>query len=107
MRRIAVIDVTPGEVANLIEDGKAMLVDVRELHEVAAERYPGAIVVPLSRFDVSQIPDPEGRQVVFACAGGVRSRQASEIAQLHGLPYDLNLAGGLKAWKEAGLPTER
>jgi rhodanese-related sulfurtransferase len=31
---------------------------------------------------------------------------ASLIAQTAGLPYNHHLAGGIKAWKEAGLPTE-
>jgi rhodanese-related sulfurtransferase len=32
--------------------------------------------------------------------------KASEIAQAAGLPYDSHLAGGIKGWKAAGLPTE-
>ena len=60
----------------------------------------------LSGFDPSQIPDPEGKQVVFACRSGRRSVTASQAAQAHGLPYDSHLAGGILAWKAAGLPTE-
>jgi rhodanese-related sulfurtransferase len=37
---------------------------------------------------------------------GQRSVIASQIAQAAGLPHDAHLAGGLKAWKAAGLPTE-
>jgi rhodanese-related sulfurtransferase len=44
--------------------------------------------------------------VVFACRTGNRSVSASLIAQHTGLPYTAHLAGGIKAWKEAGLPTE-
>jgi rhodanese-related sulfurtransferase len=32
--------------------------------------------------------------------------RASEIAQAAGLPYRSHLAGGIVAWKAAGLPTE-
>ena len=60
----------------------------------------------MSAFDVDLIPDPQGRQVVFACRSGVRSVTASQVAQAQGLPYDAHLAGGLLAWKAAGLPTE-
>jgi rhodanese-related sulfurtransferase len=28
------------------------------------------------------------------------------MAQAAGLPYDTHLAGGIKAWKALGLPTE-
>jgi len=43
---------------------------------------------------------------VFACRSGNRSVTASLIAQAAGLPYDAHLAGGMKAWKALGLPTE-
>ena len=55
--------------------------------------------------DPAAIPDPAGRRVVFACRSGNRSVTASLIAQAAGLPYDAHLAGGMKAWKELGLPT--
>ena len=45
--------------------------------------------------------------MVFTCGSGVRSIKAAEIAQAAGLGYDAHLAGGLKAWKAAGLPTEK
>ena len=83
-----------------------LLVDVREPNETALERYPGALIVPLSTFDPGQIPDPQGREVVFACRSGRRSVTASQAAQVQGYPYNAHLAGGILAWKAAGLPTE-
>ena len=83
-----------------------LLVDVREPNETAVERYPDAVIVPLSSFDPAQIPDPQGRQVVFACRSGRRSVTASQAAQAQGLPYDAHLAGGILAWKAAG-PADR
>ena len=74
--------------------------------ETALERYPGAVLVPLSAFDPSAIPDPQGREVVFACRSGRRSVTASLAAQEQGYPYGCHLAGGILAWKAAGLPTE-
>ncbi len=99
-------DLTPAEVARGLTEGRMLLVDVREPNETALERYPGAAIVPLSSFDPKQIPDPKGREVVFACRSGRRSVTASQAAQAAGLPYDSHLAGGLLAWKAAGLPTE-
>jgi rhodanese-related sulfurtransferase len=83
-----------------------LLVDVREPNEVAVEHYPDAVVVPLSSFDPSAIPDPQGREVVFACRSGRRSVTASLAAQEQGYPYNSHLAGGILAWKAAGLDTE-
>jgi len=101
-----VCDLAPDEVARGIAEGKILLVDVREPNETEVERYPEAVYLPMSEFDPAAIPDPEGRKVVFACRSGNRSVTASLIAQAAGLPYDSHLAGGMKAWKALGLPTE-
>jgi rhodanese-related sulfurtransferase len=99
-------DLTPQEVAQGLRDGRFLLVDVRELNETAVERFPDAVIVPLSAFDPAAIPDPAGRDVVFACRSGRRSVTASLAAQEQGFPYGSHLAGGILAWKAAGLPTE-
>jgi rhodanese-related sulfurtransferase len=99
-------DLTPEEVAAGLAQGRMLLVDVREPNETAVERYPGAVLVPLSGFDPDSIPDPDGKQVVFACRSGKRSVTASLAAQAAGYPYLSHLAGGLIGWKAAGLPTE-
>ena len=99
-------DLTPEEVAQGLAEGKLLLVDVREPDETEVERYPEAFYLPMSQVDPAAIPDPQGRRVVFACRSGNRSVTASLMAQAAGLPYDAHLAGGIKAWKEVGLPTE-
>ncbi len=99
-------DLTPEDVAKGMAEGRYLLVDVREPNEVAVEAYPGGVVVPLSTFDPKAIPDPAGKQVVFACRSGKRSVTASLAAQAAGLPYDKHLAGGMLGWKAAGLQTK-
>ena len=101
-----VTNLTPQEVAEGLRAGRMLLVDVREPNETAVESYPDAVIVPLSAFDPAQIPDPGGKQVVFACRSGKRSVTASLIAQDQGYPYDSHLAGGILGWKAAGLPTK-
>jgi rhodanese-related sulfurtransferase len=95
-------NLTPDQVAAGLKAGRMLLVDVREPNETAVERYPDAAIVPLSAFDPGAIPDPQGKQVVFAR----RSVTASLAAQDAGYPYKSHLAGGIIAWKAAGLPTE-
>ena len=80
-----VANLTVEEVARGLTEGRMLLVDVREPNEVAVERYPDAVVVPLSSFDPAAIPDPKGKQVVFACRSGRRSVTASLAAQETGL----------------------
>lgn len=99
-------DLTPQEVAKGLHEGRIVLVDVREPNETVLERFPEAVLVPLSHFDPAAIPDPAGRDVVFACRSGRRSVTASVAAQEQGFPYRAHLAGGILAWKAAGLPIE-
>lgn len=101
-----VTNLTPEDVARGLTEGRILLVDVREPNETAAEAYPDAVLVPLSSFDPSLIPDPRGKQVVFACRSGRRSITASVAAQDAGFPYNAHLAGGMLGWKAAGLPTK-
>jgi rhodanese-related sulfurtransferase len=99
-------NLTPEEVARGLTEGRMLLVDVREPNETEVEAYPDAVIVPLSMFDPTAIPDPQGKQVVFACRSGRRSITASVAAQDQGFPYKAHLAGGMIAWKTAGLPTK-
>jgi rhodanese-related sulfurtransferase len=99
-------NLTPEQVAAGLKAGRMLLIDVREPVEVEMESYPEAVVVPLSTFDPAAIPDPQGKQVVFACRSGRRSVTASLAAQDQGYAYKSHLAGGIIAWKAAGLPTQ-
>jgi rhodanese-related sulfurtransferase len=99
-------NLTVEQVAAGLREGRMLLVDVREANETAIECYPEAVIVPLSMFDPAAIPDPQGKQVVFACRSGRRSITASVAAQDAGYPYNCHLAGGILAWKAAGLPTK-
>lgn len=98
-------DLAPEEVASGVRDGRYLLVDVREPNEVAVDAYPDAVVLPLSTFDPADIPDLQGKELVFACRSGNRSAKISLAVQAAGFPYDKHLAGGMIAWKAAGLPT--
>src|ERR1035437_11141076 len=98
-------NLTPEQVAAGLTEGRMLLVDVREPNETSVECYPDAVIVPLSAFDPAAIPDPQGRQGVFACRSGRRSVTASLAAQAQGYPYRSHLARGIIAWKAAGLET--
>ena len=95
------------EVKAGMDAGRILLVDVRELDELAAESIPGAVEMPLSAFDPRALPDPGGKQLVFSCRLGSRSLRASLIAQAAGFPYNAHMAGGIRAWKEAGFETRQ
>lgn len=98
---------SPAEVRQGLADGTILLVDVREPNEIQAERIPGAQNMPLSRFDPSGLPDPDGKRLVFSCRSGQRSQQAAAIAQKAGLPFEEHMKGGIIGWREAGFEVER
>jgi len=103
---MTVVNLTPEEVHAALEGGQTLLIDVREPSEFEAERIEGAINMPLSSFDPSALPTGDGKRLILSCAGGVRSVTALNAAQGAGLDIEEHLAGGLRAWKAAGLPTE-
>ena len=94
--------------AHALLDQKAVLVDVREPYEQAAERIPGAIELPLSRLargaPAALLP---GRPTVFLCASGARTtRNSAALAALAG-GDGYCMTGGIMAWRRAGFPTTR
>lgn len=98
-------DLTPTEVRDLLEAGEILLIDVREPAEFAAERIHGALNYPLSTFDARALPDRGRRHVVFQCGSGKRSAMAVDRCRQAGLHINAHLAGGIAAWRGAGLPT--
>ena len=90
----------------LIEQGYAV-VDVRDLNEFNRGHIPGARLLPLmSYLSHPEQLDGEGRYL-FVCEVGERSAVAAEMACAEGKRDVVNLEGGTKAWREAGLPVER
>lgn len=98
-------DLSPAEVKRELDAHRIVLVDVREPAEFAAERIHGALNFPLSTFDPGALPDAGDRLIVFQCGSGKRSGMAVEQCRKAGHKLDTHLAGGIMAWKAAGLPT--
>jgi rhodanese-related sulfurtransferase len=100
------LTISPAEAKERVERGEIHLVDVREANEWAQMRIPGAIHAPLSELPrlIDQLPT--GKPVVFHCLSGNRSQRAIEICQEKGKPHDTHVAGGISAWRAAGLPVK-
>ncbi|MGZ0068612.1 rhodanese-like domain-containing protein [Microbacterium arborescens] len=81
------------------------LIDVREDHEFAAGRVPGAISIPMSQLGdrIDELPD--GAFDVICQAGG---RSAQVVAALEARGYDAtNVTGGTGEWAARGFELER
>jgi rhodanese-related sulfurtransferase len=96
--------VDPGTLQAWLEKGEAMLIDVREPDEHARERIAGTRLAPLSRFDPEGLAAEPGKILVFHCNSGNRTTQAAGRLLRAGEREVYQLAGGLQAWKRAGLP---
>ena len=91
------------------EKGDAfLLIDVREDSEWAQAHAAGAVHLGkgvIERDIEKAVPDKNARLVLY-CGGGFRSAPAGDNLQKMGYSNVCSMAGGWKAWKEAGLPTE-
>ena len=80
-----------------------LVVDVREDDEYHAGHVPGAVHMPLATVpDQLEVLPPEAPLFVV-CAVGGRSARAVGFLRAQGLDAT-NVAGGTKAWIEAGKP---
>ncbi len=98
-------NVTPERAKQMIDDG-AVLIDIREANEYARENIPGARHYALSQVNRGH-PVKDGDTVlIFHCKSGARTNMnAGKLAARAGECEVYLLAGGIEAWKRAGLPT--
>jgi rhodanese-related sulfurtransferase len=95
------------QVCALLRSRQAVLIDVREPAEFESERIPGALLYPLSGFDPQSLPRDGSQRIILQCGTGRRSALAAQRLLEGGNAEAWHLAGGIKAWKEAGLPLTR
>ncbi len=94
-------DLDPGQAAELLERGEALLIDVREPQEWAAGHAPQAEHLPLGLVTPEAVP--QDRPVIAICRSGNRSGKTADALAAAGVRVH-NLAGGMTAWTQSGLP---
>lgn len=106
---------SPAQVKAAIEQGNITLIDIRESEELKQQgRIPGAIHAPRGMLEFYADPSlpyhkPEfnrDNRIILHCASGGRSALAALTLQQMGYEKVAHLSGGLKAWKEAGMPLD-
>ncbi|MDX2020262.1 MAG: rhodanese-like domain-containing protein [Deltaproteobacteria bacterium] len=104
-----VTECTVAQVHQRLQRGDAFhFVDVREDSEVAVDRAQGAVHLGrgvIERDIESLVPDKNADLVLY-CGGGYRSALAADSLQKMGYTNVKSMAGGIRAWREAGLPVE-
>ncbi len=108
-------NLTPAEVSEELSRGDVVLIDIRESEEL---KQNGKIAnsVHASRGMLEFYADPalpyhkpefeKTKRIILHCASGGRSALAALTLQQMGYENVAHLDGGIKAWKDAGLPTE-
>lgn len=92
--------------ARLDRGEKFVLIDVREESEYAKDHLPGSIHLGkgvIERDIEQRVPDPK-TPVVLYCGGGFRSALSADNLQKMGYTNVLSMDGGVRGWREKGLP---
>jgi len=97
------------ELAARVARGREIVVlDVRERDAYAAGHVPGARHLPRGQLELrvnDELPDPTAR-IVTVCEFGKISTLAAATLRDLGFLRSAALDGGMKAWRESGLPLE-
>jgi phage shock protein E len=99
-------EVSATEAAELQSQG-AILIDVREAEEFAKDHASNALGLSKGVIELKieqQVPDPAALIICY-CGGGSRSALVADNLLKMGYTNGASMAGGFKAWKDAGLPT--
>ncbi|MEP6828012.1 MAG: rhodanese-like domain-containing protein [Aestuariivirga sp.] len=91
--------------AQLLVKQGAILVDIREPSEFAAQAIPGSRNLPLSCLSNTKL-DVQGAKVIFLCRSGARTAANDRALFDLGGPGAQVLQNGLMAWAAAGFQTE-
>jgi glyoxylase-like metal-dependent hydrolase (beta-lactamase superfamily II)/rhodanese-related sulfurtransferase len=86
-----------------------VILDVREKDAFEQGRIPGARLLPRGQLEIrvnEELADPTQRIVVYCEFGRISTLAAATLRQM-GFQRVVALDGGMKAWRDAGLPIER
>ena len=100
-------EISPTEARKQVDGGEAVLIDVREAGDWQQGHAQGAKHLSRGVIELEieeEIPDPN-TPIICYCGGGSRSALVAESLQKMGYENVRSMAGGLRAWTEAGLPT--
>lgn len=97
---------SPARAAEMLRQGKAVLVDIREADEFVRRHVKGAISRPLSAFEDAHLKLEAGADVIFTCRSGMRTAANCDRLKAVVEGEAFILEGGLDAWAAAGLPVE-
>ena len=101
----SVDDISFDEVRQRLQAGSITLIDVREPDEFAAGHVPGAVNMPMSKFNPATLPASKAEKpVVVMCRSGNRSGQIEAFLAKNGREDVRNFKGSMIEWTGTGAP---
>lgn len=101
-----VANLTPAQAVLLMNQGKVLILDVRDEAEFASGHIQGAKHIPMADLAkrIKEIEKFKDKEVLVHCQRGMRSKAACSI--LRGQEFTLlaNLQGGIDSWVDAKMP---
>jgi len=82
------------------------VLDVRTPEEWDDFHAPNTMLIPLDELESRVNELPQDQEIVVICRSGNRSAVGRDILLDAGFSQVTSVAGGLKAWRSAGFPTE-
>ncbi len=79
-----------------------VIIDVREIGEMAHGIIPGAIAMPLATVPVRMNELDGSKKIILVCRSGARSANACYFLAQQGFDNTYNLRGGMMAWRQHG-----
>ncbi|MFE3450328.1 ArsR/SmtB family transcription factor [Nonomuraea sp. NPDC059194] len=93
------------ELAEMLDTGEVLVIDVRPEAEFEAGHIPGALSIPHDQVATRLAELPNGKTIVAYCRGRFCVMAPNAVRLLRGFGYDARtLEDGLPEWRGAGLP---
>jgi adenylyltransferase/sulfurtransferase len=92
------IEIDVFEANQILQTGKAVLIDVREPYENDICKIEGSSLIPMSTIPANLDSVPISGPVMLCCHHGSRSMQVTQYLRQNGYPNAINVAGGIDAW---------
>jgi len=104
-RPIPEIDID--QLAEILNDEAASILDVREDWEFHRGHVPGAFSIPLAQLPGRVVDLPRDKRYAVICEHGNRSLAATEFLLRSGFDSVASVTGGTNAWARSARPLER
>ena len=106
--RDSIDEVTADELADRIQRGRAVVIDVRPTLEYAAGHIPGARSIPIDQLEGAVDALPRSREIIAYCRGPYCVNADDAVRLLHAKGCRARrLDTGYPEWERAGLPSDQ